>query len=233
MAKYILAAFCAAATYAVPVTVLNPSFENAILPFSYPTGQISNLVSGFIPLGGTVDNWVAIGAQTGDNVGAFDPNNANLNNWTFVWETGNNVAHMQNAANGTLSMGLSQTLTDVYLANTSYTLSVDVGRRQFEIGGASWGYAIELWGGGNLVGTASNLALPLNSAGTDTLNVVIGASGAPIGQNIEVRLLSKGVFSESYFDNVRLSSSADTPEPAGVALLGAGLVLLAARFRLC
>ena len=225
MRTLLLLALSVAYAAAVPVTVLNPSFEIATLPMTFATGSVSNLVTGTIPLGGTVGNWTAFNAPNGNNVGAFAPNAA-PQNWTTPWWTGSNVGYMQNYATGTTSGGLTQTLSTTYQADTVYTLTVDIGRRQFQIAGSSFGYALELWAGSTLVGTASHLNLPLNSFGTDSLTATVATGSAAIGQNIEVRLLSNGVFSEAYFDNIRLDATA-APEPGTCALLGIAFSALA------
>jgi hypothetical protein len=207
-----------------PVTVLNSSFETANLAITiYPQGPFSQIVPGTPDFGGTVANWTAINTTPGNYIGAYDPTPGG-NNWSFTWETGNNVGYVQSLGTGATNAGLSQILSAVLTANTTYTLQVDVGRRTFTL--PVWNYSIELWANGVQLGSAFNFpGMTANSVNVETLSVTIGASHAQMGQALQIRLMTNGNNTEAFFDNVRLDASPTIPEPGtyGLFALGAGL----------
>jgi hypothetical protein len=100
---------------------------------------------------------------------------------------------------------LSQTLGENLVANTTYTLSVDVGDRS----NASFaGYSVQLYAGSTLVATATYSGSdPNNGFKTATGNVAIGAAHAALGQALQIRLASTSSSdsARTLFDNVRLS----------------------------
>ncbi len=234
MRKFLLAALFSIAAQAAPLNILNASFETASLGIVDPRGFASNLVPGTSPTGGTLANWTYYGNATTDHIGAVSPTPGGIN-WSSVWYDGLNVAYVRpiNPVPGAPS-GLEQTLSDTLQLNSTYTLGALIGRPTTAL--ATFNYSLELWAGSTLLGSASNLSLAPNSAAADSLTVVIGATHSAQNQQLRVRLQSSGPVTEGYFDLVTCSvtpNGPDTPEPAGFALLGAGLVLLAARFRLC
>lgn len=226
----ILAALAAGTAYATPLNILNPSFETATLGIVDPRGSAANLVPGSIPTGGTLANWTPYGNMTSDRIGAVMPAPGGIN-WSSAWYDGSNIAYVRSvdAIPGGPPSGLEQTLSDILQLNSTYTLGALIGRPTTDL--SPFNYSLELWAGATLLGSASNLTLAPDSAAPDTLTVVIGASHAAQGQALRVRLQSNGPVTDGFFDLVSGTVTAngpDTPEPAGFALLGAGLVLLAA-----
>jgi hypothetical protein len=218
LAGLILGAFqLSAANLVVP----NGSFETATLPINPGWGTYSNLVPGTSPTGGTVANWTAINTTPGNNIGAYDPD-LGYPNWSFTWEDGNNMGFAQSFGAGANNAGLSQILPYILTADTTYTLGSLVGRRQFTPG--VWNYSIELWAGGVQLGSAANLVLATDAAGSDSLIVNIGSAHAQLGQALEIRLMTNGFGTEAFFDRVTLDAS-PTPEPATWAMMGTGLGL--------
>lgn len=226
MRKFLLTALAVIAVDAAPLNILNASFETATLPFNLGRGPVNNPYTIAFPSGGSLANWSYVGDIHDDFIGALSPT-AGGANWTSVWHNGNNVGYVE--SRGFQPSALVQTLSNTLQTNTTYTLSALIGRPSFST--LAFNYSIELWAGATQLGSASNLVLGPNSSGADTLTVVIGASHAEAGQAIQVRLSANGFNTEGYFDMVTgtaVGNGPDTPEPAGFALLGAGLVLLAA-----
>jgi len=134
---------------------------------------------------------------------------------------------------------LSQVLSTVIAANTTYTLSVWVSERV----GDTFSPAIELLGGSNVLFTMSTSnpggALPTQSDGGSTpydwvdwtMSYTSPASGAIIGQALGISLGAGAA--QSDFDNVSLTSApvSSVPEPAMFALVGVGLLGLVTRRR--
>jgi hypothetical protein len=117
--------------------------------------------------------------------------------------------------NGTISQDLGVTL----LANTQYTLSVYVGDRGGQSNTAT--YAIALDAGGSQMCAFSNTIGNI-TAGTfaqETCSFTTGAS-VPSG-DLSIFLSAAG--GQASFDQV----SVNAPEPSSIAMLGAGLTLLA------
>ena len=226
MRKLLLAALGAMAAYSVPLNILNPSFETATLPFNMGRGPVNNPYTTAFPSGGSLANWSYIGDIHDDFIGALSPTPGGPN-WTSLWYGGNNIGYVESRGFG--PSALVQTLSDTLQTNTTYTLSSLIGRPS--ISSLTFNYSIELWAGSTQLGSASNLVLAPNSSGSDTLTVVIGSSHAEAGQAIQVRLSANGFNTDGYFDIVSgtaVANGADAPEPAAFALLGAGLVFLAA-----
>jgi len=222
----ILAVLAAGSALTAPLNILNASFETATLPFNLGRGPVNNPYTMTFPTGGSLANWGYLGDLHDDFSGALSPT-AGGPNWTTAWYNGNNIGYVESRGPG--PSALVQTLSDTLQTNTTYSLSALIGRPT--LSALAFNYSIELWAGATQLGSASNLALGPNSSGADTLTVIIGASHAEAGQPIQVRLSANGFNNEAYFDMISGTSTAtgpDVPEPAGYALLGAGLVLLAA-----
>lgn len=213
---------------AASITIANSSFETATLPLNSGNGNYNNvLVGSAFPVGGTLSNWTANSSTVSASVGAFAPTPGG-NNWTSTWWGGSNIAILQVTSVG--SATLSQVLGATLANNTTYTLSALIGRRQFT---PFFNYAIELWAGSTLLGSASNLSLAANSSGSDSLVYSSGAANALTGQALQVVLRSTNTgiaFTEAFFDNVTLDGTgAATPEPATWMLAGIGLLALPLR----
>ena len=229
--KFAFALAFSAVAWAVPITVLNPSFESAILPINGGNGPFSQLIASpaFGTVGGTLTSWIASSTDNNANAGGFDPSPGG-SNWTTKWWDGNNIGYVQGffAGTGTQVVSLSQTLSATLLAGTVYTLTVDVGRRS---AAPASNYSIQLFAGANLLATANNLfALPPNSFGTDSATYSSPAGDPLAGQALRIVLSTNNVlggFHESFFDNVRLDAvppAGTAPEPGTAILLPAGFL---------
>ena len=118
--------------------------------------------------------------------------------------------------NGTLSQDLDVTL----LANTQYTLTVDVGDR---LDGFNGGWSIALDGGAQQLCTngGQTSSIPAGTFADESCTFTTG-SVAPSG-DLFVVLGGSGLGDDTTFDNVRVSA----PEPESIVLLGAGLFCVA------
>jgi hypothetical protein len=120
---------------------------------------------------------------------------------------------------------ISQTLTTALLPDTTYALSVDVGRRldvNTNPTGYLTNYTIALYAGSTLLNSfsASNGLIPIGTFADETVTFTSGATVAP-GELLSIQLTSTGA--QTDFDNVRLTES---PEPSSLSLLAGGLGLL-------
>ena len=223
-------ALIAAVSYATPLSVPNYSFETASLTLDSGDGLFSEIIpwSTITKPGGTLGSWIYHFTTTGAAAGAFAPELPDSSNWATAWWSGSNVGYLLLDSPGSVSLTdqLSATLSN----DTTYTLTVDIGRRAFS---PNFNYAIELLAGGHLLGSASNLALPHSTSGTsgtDTLTFISGAANPFAGQALTIALVStdsSSALTEAFFDNVRLDASpSQIPEPGAFGLSGIGLALL-------
>ena len=129
---------------------------------------------------------------------------------------GTNIAYGE-SANSSFSQILSSTL----LANTVYTLQVEVGRRKDRTFG---GYRVQLLAGGNLLLEDNTTKVPAsNTFLTSTVSFITASSHAYLGQNLEIRLISLG--GQTNFDNVRLDAVTTVPEISSLYLLVFSILL--------
>ncbi len=119
---------------------------------------------------------------------------------------------------------ISQTLTDVLLSNTLYTLMVDIGDRKDT---TLAGYWVALYAGTNLLAMENSLS-PNDGFLTSQLNYLALAGNPFLGQSLRIELGCRGV--QCNFDNVSLGAT-PVPEPAGLLLLGTGLLGVATIIR--
>lgn len=179
----------AAAPAPASVTVTNFSFEDpAVLPV-----VTDPAVSSVAPSG-----W----NRSSTNAGVYRALGGNLAT------DGNQVAVSRQTAS------LTQTTGEVLTANSTYTLSVDVGRSPSGFVGYA-GYSVQLLAGSTVVATAtySGGQPGTGSFKTATGSVEIQATHAQLGQALQVRLASTSntASARTYFDNVRLTRvTADT-----------------------
>jgi len=127
------------------------------------------------------------------------------------------------------SASLSQTLTGISLvANSVYTLSVDVGRRNL-LGGVD--YSLNLLDGSNVFCSSTTGGVSKNTssitAGTFADITLTCATGATVPSGLlGIELTGAGL--QVDFDNVRLdftTSAVSTPEPSALALTFVGLLM--------
>jgi len=204
---------------AVPITIVNSSFENMQVsssdttPINIGDGTVTD---GFQPVnyynGATQSAWVPGWNSPGYvvfgfNAGLYDPTASDFN---ALFPVGENVAYTNNRIIG-------QTLTDTLLANTQYTLTVLVGRRKT----ANYaGYTVSLLAGANVIGSdTAGATLALGDHLTSTVSVNSNlVNPLFLGQALRIELYgpSNNVAS---FDDIRLDAT-PLPEPATLSLLG-------------
>lgn len=188
-----------------PITVLNASFEDPALTDSAYTIN-------------TIPDWdVTLNAGcSGTCVGVTNPP---ASDYTAAFPTdGVNTAYTDAGTGGTLSQILSTSV----LANTVYTLEVDVGNRSREAGIGN--YSLELHAGGSLLASVS---APVPGEGLFETNVLTYTAGAG-----DVGLLKIVISADrqAHFDNVRLDGTL-IPEPTGFLLFSAGTLLVGLAIR--
>ncbi len=204
IAVAILVIICALAVpiEATPITISNPSFE------------IQNSFTNFTLKGEfnfTIVNWTAGGGSQG----TFRPSTPSNNFGTLVYNVdvpdGLNVA-FSNA--GTIL----QVLSAILQANTTYTLTVDVGDR-LDLSLPS--HSIQILAGGNLLGSAS--ASPINgNFATATVVHTTSLGDLEIGSALEIRLVNNGGVQINW-DNVQLDATL-IPEPSTYLLFAVGIL---------
>lgn len=140
---------------------------------------------------------------------------------------GNNVAftYTPNYEDAPVSIGegvvgLSQTLDTLLAANTTYTLTVDVGNPESYFSEAADffynydgfpGYEVQLLAGGQVIAADHNsLCIAEGEFGTSTVTFTAGSDSSYLGQNLGIRLidLNAAPGTEVDFDNVQLTAQA-------------------------
>lgn len=201
-------------SYAVPIAVNNASFEANVVA----DGGFLLAISGWTIGPGVSTTPAGTGNPTVGQYAAQAPD-------------GLNVAFSKDAT-------ISQILSAVLTANTTYTLNVDVGHRLDNP--VFPGYSVQFRAGGVTLASESALSPVAGSFLTSTVVFSTGASSPQIGQALQILLdvtpaaAPAGDFYQVNFDNVRLSAvpiSTSVPEPASIALLALGLAGLGFRRR--
>jgi hypothetical protein len=192
---------------AVPITIANHSFESPVLADG---GATANSIPGWM-----------IDLSGSGNAGVFNPsgNGVTPNEFNTPVPDGTQIAF-------TAFRLFSQTLVDVLLADTLYTLQVEVGNRKVIAGFPAT--LVQLWAGTTLLDTES----PNPGEGawvTTTLSYLALASDPALGSALQIRLSADG--NQANFDNVRLEAVSQVPEPATVGLVSVGAAWLIRRRR--
>lgn len=196
-------------SYIIPIQ--NPGFEDPVLPDGSFTLQPATGWTAYNPDGLFPANPQINESTITSNINAFNPSSYFYPNEAPEGENVGNVSLIQ--APGSGIAGLAQTLDAVLVANTKYTLTVDVGSARgyflsFDLTGSP-GYRIELLAGDTVL-AADNNSIFINDGTFETSTVTFTAtSNNPyLGQKLGIRLInilqSPGV--EVDFDDVRLEA---------------------------
>ena len=211
--RLLISAFCALAFCLVTtevradsISILNASFET-----TSPLGT-SCAGAGCAFNFGPVPDWTITGAT-----GSFQPGTS-TNYFNTALPDGSIVAYTNGGT-------LSQTLAGIsLLPNATYTLSVDVGRRNDVVAA---NYSLNLLDGSTVFctsGPTSNASIAAGTFTDVTLTCTTGAS-VPAGL-LGIELTGDG--RQIDFDNVQLSvtgGTVATPEPGALLLTLAGLLM--------
>jgi hypothetical protein len=191
-----LALMMAAGAMADPVTIANFSFED---PAQDPGGWTNTLPSWDPP-----------------------PVAANAFIEYIAGFTSDGVNHLGMEQGGEVSQNLGVSL----LPNTTYDLTVGVGRRNatFTVAGNESRYGLyvggDAGGGGTLLADATYDASPLADSTFVDRTLTYTTGGTPPAGNLWVSLRSTGV-NRAHYDNVRLTA---VPEPSCIMLVLCGLM---------
>jgi len=216
MKKRTFLAVVAAAIFALSATagaavipVVNPGFEDPVLAEDDWTWLD---IPGWTPVGGEGSGVWNV------TLSDFDP---------VVAPEGQNVLYTENAVGD--AGGVAQVLTETFAANTDYTLTVEVGNSYYYYFS---GYSVQLLAGGVVIAEDNDTLWPdYRKWATSTVAYTYDpADSALVGQPLEIRLLTLALDKDSppagevvgvEFDAVSL-----IPEPATLALLGLGALML-------
>jgi hypothetical protein len=184
---------------ALPITILNPSFEDPGLSDGLHVYNIAN--------------W---DIDTANRAGVFNPTSASFTSVPDGFQT----AWLNEGRIGQWLAGSSLT------ADTVYTLKVDIGRRK-ESGVDFPGYLVELVlndPGRTVIALDDNTLTPsLGEFETSTVSFTALSGDPNLGKQLGIRFTTYGV--QTNFDDVRLDA-ATTPEPGTIFLMGLGVLVL-------
>ena len=197
-----------APAWADTIVVTNPSFET--IDPNHPLDQGCGITCSFNT---SIPGWTISGNVGQFPGGQFQPGSPSPY-FTSPLPDGNIVAYSNG---GTISQNLAALLTP----NTTYTLSVDVGRR---LDAGLNTYTIELLAGGTILDflTNPNSLITPGTFALESLSYNSGANG-PFGQPLGIAFVTPGPQQINY-DHVQLTANA-VPEPGTLALLVTGLGL--------
>ena len=199
----ILACFTATAS-ADTIAITNASFETVdpLHPLNQPCGAGCSFNAG----PGSIPGWTLTGSG-----GLFQPGTAGF--FTSPVPNGSIVAYDNGGT-------ISQTLTATLSPNTTYALSVDVGRR---VDAGLTNFTIDLFAGNTLLNflTVSNSTITPGSFAPELLTFTTGAN--PLSGNLGIEFSNSFPVQVNY-DNVMLSATS-VSEPGSLALLAVGLGL--------
>ena len=198
-----------ASTGAAGIEIVNPGFEDPVLAEDDWTWL-------------DVPGWTQVGV---DSIGVW---NTTLSDFDpVVAPEGENVAYTEQAPTNTAS-GLAQVLAEKFAANTDYTLTVEVGN--------SWayywsGYSVQLLAGGTVIEQDNNTLWPdyMEWATSTVAYTYDAGDSALVGQPLDIRLLNLGIdmdVADPDVVGVEFDAVTLIPEPATLALLGLGALML-------
>ncbi len=212
-----------------PIPIVNPSFEDT-------SGQtIFNEFTFGTPAGWSIyDPLGTVTADPGTFPGTLLPNGVDFFNSTAP--DGDRVGILFNSgAEGTGEYGFQQTLVGSTLqANTTYTLSVEVGNiaSGFATNGVFFdlnefpGYRVDLLAGGIVVAQDDDsLAINEGEFATSTVILNVGSTHAQLGTDLAIRLVNLNQVPIGFtpatspdlevdFDHVRFDATSSIPEPS-------------------
>jgi len=213
-----LALLCVVPASAASISVTNASFE--LPPTATSCGGPAGCSFNTYAVGSSFTGWTVAGnssdaGQLTEGTATFYSKNAVDSNTT--------VGYVANNGNTLYGPGyMYQVLGVTTLANTLYTLTVDVTQRT-DIPAFSTASAIALKIGGIQTPVVTSASVTAGNWTTLTLNYI----SLTAGQTIEIDLmntLARGTAGEAIFDNVTLSA---VPEPSTIFMAGIGFAMLA------
>ena len=224
-----------AVAWAAPVAIENSGFEALYLGGNLPPQYGGDVPPTAFPTGAPPAGWQPYGAVgSGAYVGVLNPGVMAVEPMATNFPAGalegdNVVLLFFDGHLGGAEFGVTQTLSATLTANTRYTLSAGVGNIAsgtsvvqpyasfgfFDLRGFP-GYRVELVAGGTVIAADNNSLLPAEGTfETSTVEAVIGASHAQLGQSLAIRLvnlnqpdvLDPAVDLEVDFDAIALDAS--------------------------
>src|SRR4051812_34264625 len=183
----------AAASSATSITIPNFGFESVSL--ANPDDYSADNIPGWI---------------TNINSSTFRPSSA---------EYPGGIPQGLNVAAVTNGDFMFQTLTDTLTADTTYSLSVEVGNRP----GFFHGYTVIFSAGSDVLATESSLSPAPGSFLTSTISYYAAAGNPDLGGALTITLSDSGQIGQVNFDKVQLDA-VQGPEPTTFVLFGTALM---------
>jgi hypothetical protein len=208
---------------AVPINIVNYSFEADVVPTDNNPATVSNGddTIGITPVGWSNNVGGLLTRKPGsffNNLIAPTPDPADGPNEQMAWSNGGSYEY--------------QVLTATLAPNTLYTLQVDIGvRSDTSFPGADIRFGTGSTMGANLLTAAtSNTAAPASGNWSTWAYTFVTTPLSPnLGQTLRIEFHSNGI--QTSFDNFRLDAVA-VPEPSTLMLLTlGGLIAFAAKRR--
>jgi hypothetical protein len=172
----------------IPITIENAGFEDSVLT----DGNYNSSHPSWSGINGGGGTW------NPDATGAV------------FYGYGGNAPEGQNVGYVGGDSGLAQVLTGTLTAETTYTLTVEVGNNDYYYYSFA-GYKVQLVAGGTILAEDdSSVAIAVDTFETSTVTFdSTGVDAGLLGQNLEIRLLANGS-GEIDFDDVQLLADSST-----------------------